>query len=705
MDTIIPESTEQEVSVEQENATFFVLGDAAYTSEIIEEYNRNAVNKTNKFNANSDTKVKEYNTNATNKTTAFDNNYDTKVAAFNKNAETQTKTFNSNAITKENSFNANATTSIQNYNANAEQKLYEFNANALSYEEGITDNSNRIKRLETDIFDSGEANGSSINIKDSTLAEFQEISVDGVCKQETRSGKNLFDLINSTISNVYGTPPTKQDNGILGGWEYRIDLKKPLKAGSYTLSFKVENADNNSTANLQLYDSDGNILGGKNVHTSGVVTFESTTNVAYFKIDNGTKSTTTLIYDIQIEEGPTATEFEKYGASPSPDFPSEIKTIENSLKITSCNKNLFDKDNENMFLKNLTLDNDGKCIGAITDLTQQNYIRTIILKCKPNTTYSIQKLSSKTFYVYDSDVVPTLDYQTRLIYGYVNANNRSFTTSNNANYILFKFFNTWASETYTYDEIVASIQIEENTQATPFEQHLETQIEANLPEGEFIGKIDDTYKDTLKVEYNEEDGQYHKIIVKNVGRRKYTSEDVRKMVFLTYDNIDYARFAKPTDILNYGKNIQTKLMCDKAIWSEAYIEFYNSKNIGKIIETAEGKFFWIGFPKETTEEEMKEALSEVEVVYPLAEPYEIDLGVVDMPLSYSPETNVFTTHDLQPVINVMYYRDIKNTITTMQTDIETLKEAVATLTANQTNLASEVDLLQEQTETESEVIE
>ena len=66
---------------------------------------------------------------------------------------------------------------------------------------------------------------------------------------------------------------------------------------------------------------------------------------------------------------------------------------------------------------------------------------------------------------------------------------------------------------------------------------------------------------------------------------------------------------------------------------------------------------------------------------------------------------MFTTHELQTLINAMYYRDIKNTITTMQTDIETLKEAVATLTANQTNLASEVDLLQEQTETESEVIE
>lgn len=43
---IIPEEDEKSIGVQQENATFLVIGDKAYTSEIIEEYNNNAEAKT-----------------------------------------------------------------------------------------------------------------------------------------------------------------------------------------------------------------------------------------------------------------------------------------------------------------------------------------------------------------------------------------------------------------------------------------------------------------------------------------------------------------------------------------------------------------------------------------------------------------------------------------------------------------------------------
>ena len=53
---IIPEIDEQNIGVQQENATFLVIGDEAYTSEIIEEYNRNAAAKTEEFNTNATNK-------------------------------------------------------------------------------------------------------------------------------------------------------------------------------------------------------------------------------------------------------------------------------------------------------------------------------------------------------------------------------------------------------------------------------------------------------------------------------------------------------------------------------------------------------------------------------------------------------------------------------------------------------------------------
>lgn len=126
---IIPEIDEQNVGVQQENAMFLVIGDKAYTSEIIEEYNRNAVAKT-----------EEFNTNATNKTNDFNTNYDNKLKAFNSNVTTETEDFDSHATAQTNTFNNMATSLTSNYNENAKNKTEEFNQNAGTFINNISVN-------------------------------------------------------------------------------------------------------------------------------------------------------------------------------------------------------------------------------------------------------------------------------------------------------------------------------------------------------------------------------------------------------------------------------------------------------------------------------------------------------------------------------------------------------------------------------------
>lgn len=126
---IIPEINEQNIGVQQENATFLVIGDKAYTSEIIEEYNRNAAAKT-----------EEFNTNATNRTNDFNTNYDNKLKAFNSNVATETEDFDSHVTAQTNNFNAMATNSISNYNENAKNKTEEFNQNAGTFINNISVN-------------------------------------------------------------------------------------------------------------------------------------------------------------------------------------------------------------------------------------------------------------------------------------------------------------------------------------------------------------------------------------------------------------------------------------------------------------------------------------------------------------------------------------------------------------------------------------
>lgn len=126
---IIPEIDEQNVGVQQENAMFLVIGDKAYTSEIIEEYNRNAAAKT-----------EEFNTNATNKTNDFNTNYDNKLKAFNSNVTTETEDFDSHVTAQTNTFNSMATSLVSNYNENAKNKTEEFNQNAGTFINNISVN-------------------------------------------------------------------------------------------------------------------------------------------------------------------------------------------------------------------------------------------------------------------------------------------------------------------------------------------------------------------------------------------------------------------------------------------------------------------------------------------------------------------------------------------------------------------------------------
>ena len=183
------------------------------------------------------------------------------------------------------------------------------------------------------------------------------------------------------------------------------------------------------------------------------------------------------------------------------------------------------------------------------------------------------------------------------------------------------------------------MQLEEGTQATPYEQHLETQIQANLPEGEFIGKINNTYKDTLKVEYNEEDGQYHL----NLYKRVYKNN--------SYNGESYNYYISTTS--RKDGNIE-----------------YNKLQTGQVV-------YYDG--SETI----------------------IDLGIVDMPITYNEVTNLYTDSDLLPQINAKYYRNFISTVRNLQVNERALKQELidintrlSALETVQTNVASESEVVE-----------
>lgn len=213
--------------------------------------------------------------------------------------------------------------------------------------------------------------GTNVTLEDSRGDDLVKLALDGRSTQETRSGKNMIKPITRTITslgltytynaedntvNIKGTTTSSSVSISL------TDLRPTLKKGvSYTQSVVT--------------------IGGtqENVHiVPSVVNSSGTISYNYFS-DNMTKTPTedltintynvyftgTTIdwtFKVQLEEGSTATSIEKYGVSPSPDYPSEIESIEgknicnvstsqnNTIQYKQTGKNLF---NSNL-IKNVT---------------------------------------------------------------------------------------------------------------------------------------------------------------------------------------------------------------------------------------------------------------------------------------------------------------------------------------------------------------
>ena len=461
-------------------------------------------NANSEFNKNVDSKTTAFNNNAAQKTLDYNNNCISKTNSFNQNSTQKLTEFNDNYTSKLNSFNSNADLRMDEYNENADNKIAEYDEHSQELNNKIIDTRNELERVKNDVLETGTDTDTYIHLEDSAMAEYQELSVDGVCEQETTS---------------------------------------------------IANGDE--------YDS------------------------------------------------------------PSPDYPQPISVIENSLKITSCNKNLYfnDKDVHSF----ISSKNGWKYLDGTGGADNSDQTKTIYkAKVEKGKTYTFSANITSS-----ANIVSTLMYDTdnqiaRIDGTNINYNN-TFISAIDGYVLLRMYINSGITVN------VSNVMLEQNPKATSYEQHLESQITANLPEGEFIGKINDTYKDTLKVEYNEEDGQYHL----NLYKRVYKNN--------SYNGESYNYYISTT-----------------------------SRKDGNI-ECGE--------------------LQTGQVVYYDGDETIIDLGICDMPITYNEITNLFTDSDLMPQINAKYYKNFISTIQNLQVNKGTLKEELVDIENRLTGLEENVSKL------------
>lgn len=383
---------------------------------------------------------------------------------------------------------------LKNYNDTEIRK----NISNISIEQDTQ--KNKTEKLEYDnesiknILPSVKATGEEIKLSNTAEAILKKVKVSGNSKQETRDGKNKFNLdyIRQPFSNFKitdtGVNITKCWVADLYTSENVIKTFKPNTTYTMKVKAKVVSRPSTMTSSqsalfalhratsgdlpsvwrecISMPDKETIALNKEKEYITTFTTPADMTNVRFltytFYGNNDGSTTGTVLGEIDVSEimlvegsytSETFPEFELYGVSPTPNCPSLIRNVGDNI-------NIFDKSNVNKLSAYFW---SGSTIQTL------NTRRIIYVPCKPNTMYSVSKKAGKKFILSTTKVTPALGVQTFEFVQEDTASLLSLKTPPDARYLLVQYFDT-SVDTLTEQEILDSIKIEEGV-GTSYSPH------------------------------------------------------------------------------------------------------------------------------------------------------------------------------------------------------------------------------------------
>lgn len=307
--------------------------------------------------------------------------------------------------------------------------------------------------------------GTSIDLNDSAEAKITELKISGNSEQETRSGKNLLNFNGFATKEISGVTITNNNDGSItlnGTATATISIRlsnqmnKTLTAGNYYFSSNSKGSVSGAFTTFMFGNNDAEDI------KFATITEENkgfSTSIDYKKywlwlyINSGI-TFTNYIMKPQLEAGTVKTDWELYGASPSPDYPSEVESCGDNI-------NIFDGDNANKF--KAFFDSNK------TEITSSGESMCTYIKITGGKVYTITKKAGTRFNVCTTETIPKVG--TSII---DNANNVSSSniqtnatkivikTSFTAQYLVIWYYG--GTDTVNEEEMINSIKIVEGTE-------------------------------------------------------------------------------------------------------------------------------------------------------------------------------------------------------------------------------------------------
>lgn len=598
----------------------------------------NATSAANEATTNADAataKAKEATTNANNASDAAN----TATAKVNEAIENA-----NNATNAANTATANANTATSNAN-----KAVDYIASNLY---PVADNI--LKGTVKDTF---------VHVDDAFPSKLLAIEIEGATEQNTTTGKNLLDFYKlAKNSIVYYTVENRNLKVLVNDdrdW-HQVPVLMTLKAGTYCVS--GQSVEIRSASDLS------DILNGNNKFT-----LDRDTEV---KVKVGTELPNyPVVIKAQIEIGDTATSYEPYTGgkpSPSPDFPQDIKVIENPVvKITG--RNLLDNKyptygasyNNGIALVNKYNYNHPNITLPFTSGPRSSDGFGFIIKLIPNVTYTLKTFNSpdKSIAAISgySNIENTADVNS-VIWNLSETSLKSpiqFSVKRGGEYVVVTFAAEWGNGTnqVTYPADFKAV-IEYGVTATYYKPYSLYSQAFTLPvEHPYLAKVDNK-ADEIAVD---KDGNIE--LIARVGVDKNVRElDNFQLGYYYSFNTNLAPFE------NQNKEYSGAVLCS------ALLSKYHVLNGEGIYRT------WNDiYVKDTSGRTREEIQAEVDKNAPLTVVAEIpemhySLGKIEMPKLQDNIANVWTDAEVTPNTNIKYVRDVNIVVSNLETAIASITE-------------------------------
>lgn len=337
-----------------------------------EDIQKHAANKIEEYDNNATERIKEYNTNASNKINEYDENAnkllnkllgvetEIKKDIERKVDKIEGKELSSNDFTdgykqKLDNLENYDDTQIKKYISDIEEeqiiKDTEQDCKILELQNKKTEIEKELKEVQEDFYQSsirGQASGEYIHVEDSSNCR-AKIKISGNSEQEKREGYNIMPSAKKTTITQNGVIYTCDGYGIYSikgtatsDSTVMFDLEKsfiiPKSLGNSGKGcMKIFNSIATKDARIGFYNNNTKIDEWTlEVANRIVTTYSSQENKECNQICLTVNSGATIdmtLSPIFINDGTTDKLYEQYGVMPSPDYPSEIKSVGDNINL------------------------------------------------------------------------------------------------------------------------------------------------------------------------------------------------------------------------------------------------------------------------------------------------------------------------------------------------------------------------------------